>query len=156
MRLSDRMLGAALIVVALALGIYSQTFPAIPGQQYGAAAFPTAIAVALGGCGFILLVRGLRAAREPLITRSEWTRTPGALLAVLVTILGVIAYILLARPVGFAPVMAAVLAVVLATLRVPWWQTAIVAVGTTLVIDFVFRSLLLVPLPFGIVPRMPW
>lgn len=156
MRLSDRMLGGLLIVFALALGIYSQTFPAIPGQQYGAAAFPTAIAVALGGCGLILFVRGLAAAREPLIRRTEWTHTPGALLAVLVTILGVVAYILLARPVGFVPVMAAILAVLFAILRVPRWQTAIFAVGGTLVIDFVFRSLLLVPLPSGVVPRLPW
>lgn len=156
MRLSDRLLGGVLIVFALAVGIYSQTFPDIPGQQYGAAAFPTAIAVALGGCGAILFLRGLRAASEPLVTRSEWTRKPGALFAVLAIILAVLAYILLARPVGFAPVMAAVLAGVLALLRVPWWQTAIFAVGTTLVIDFVFRSLLLVPLPFGIVPHMPW
>ncbi|MCT7377954.1 tripartite tricarboxylate transporter TctB family protein [Chelativorans salis] len=156
MRFSDRMLGGVLIAFALAVGIYSQTFPDIPGQQYGAAAFPTAIAVALGGCGLILFARGLLGPREPLITLTEWTRVPGALLAALVTILAVVAYILLARPVGFVPVMAAILAVLLVLLRVPWWQTAIFAVGTTLVIDFVFRSVLLVPLPLGIMPRLPW
>lgn len=156
MRFSDTMLGAVLLVFGLALGIYSQTFPDIPGQRYGAAAFPTAIAIGLVACGLVLLTRGLRAAGTPLIMRTEWTRKPGALLAVLITILCVIAYVLLARHLGFIPTITLILIVLFRLLGVPWGQTILFSIITAFACDFVFRSILLVPLPFGMVPRLPW
>lgn len=156
MRFSDTMLGAVLLAFGLAAGLYSQSFPDIPGQRYGAAAFPVVISIGLVACGLVLLVRGYRTAPVPLITRTEWTRKPGAMLAVVVTVLCVIGYILLARPLGFIPTSALVLVVLLRLLQVPWWQTALIAIGTALVCDFVFRSVLLVPLPFGVMPRPPW
>lgn len=156
MRFSDTMLGALLVVFGLAVGLYAQSFPHIPGQRYGAAAFPVAIAIGFGACGVVLMFRGLRVARVPLVTRTEWTRKPGALPAVLVTILCVVAYILFAGHVGFIPMTVLILFVLLRMLRVPWWQTALVAVGAAILCDFVFRSLLLVPLPLGLMPRPPW
>lgn len=156
MRFSDTMLGAVLLVFGVALGIYSQTFPDIPGQSYGASAFPTAIAIGFAGCGLIMLARGLRAAGTPLIMRTEWTRKPGALLGVLVTILCVIAYVLLSRHLGFIPTITLVLIALFRLLGVPWWQTILFAIVTAFACDYVFRSMLLVPLPFGIVPRLPW
>ncbi len=156
MRFSDTMLGAVLVAFGLAAGLYSQSFPDIPGQRYGAAAFPVVISIGLVACGLVLLVRGYRAAPVALIARTEWTRKPGAMLAVVVTVLCVIGYIVLARPLGFIPTSALVLVVLLRLLQVPWWQTVLIAIGTALVCDFVFRSLLLVPLPFGVMPRPPW
>lgn len=88
--------------------------------------------------------------------RTEWTRKPGAMIAVLITILCVVAYILLSRPVGFIPVTTLILIVLFRLLRLPWWQTILYAVAAALIIDFVFRSILLVPLPLGIMPRLPW
>lgn len=156
MRFSDTMLGAVLLVFGLALSVYSQTFPPIPGQRYGAAAFPTAIALGLLACGAVLVARGVRTAGVPMITRTEWTRKPGAMLAVLVTILCVVAYILFSRAVGFIPMTFAILIVLFRMLRVPWWQSVLLAIATAFLCDYVFRSILLVPLPFGIMPRLPW
>jgi hypothetical protein len=156
MRFSDTMLGILLLVLGLVVGTYSQSFPVIPGQRYGAAAFPTAIAIGFAACGLILLVWGLRSAPSQLVTRTEWTRKPGALPAVLVTMVCVTAYIVLSRSLGFVPITTLILVVLFRMLRVPWWQTALYAFGAPLLIDFVFRSLLLVPLPFGIMPRLPW
>lgn len=156
MRFSDTMLGGMLLAFAVALASYSWTFPAIPGQHYGAATFPLLIAAGFAGCGVILLARGLRARGVPLIERTEWTRRPGAMSAVLTTIALVVVYILFARTVGFILMMTALLVVMLVMLRVPWWQSVPIAVVATLVIDFVFRSFLLVPLPLGILPRPPW
>ncbi len=156
MRLSDTMLGVLLIAFGLAIGLYAQSFPHIPGQKYGAAVFPVTIATGFGVCGLILLVRGLRSAPVPLITRTEWTRKSGALPAVGITILCVIAYILFARQVGFIPLMTVILIVLFRMLRVSWPKALIYAVGTALLCDFVFRSILLVPLPFGYMPRPPW
>ncbi|TWG92461.1 tripartite tricarboxylate transporter TctB family protein [Mesorhizobium sp. J18] len=156
MRFSDTMLGVLLLVFGLAVGFYAQTFPAIPGQKFGAAVFPTTIAVGFALCGLVMLIRGLRSAGAPLIMRTEWTRKPGAMIAVLITILCVVAYILLSRPVGFIPVTTLILIVLFRLLRLPWWQTILYAVAAALIIDFVFRSILLVPLPLGIMPRLPW
>lgn len=156
MRFSDTMLGTVLVIFGLVVGIYSQTFPAIPGQEYGAAVFPTAIGIGFAGCGLVMIAHGLRAAGTPLIMRTEWTRQPGALLAVLVTILCVVAYIFVAPYLGFIPTIALILALLFRMLRTPWWQTILFAVLTAFACDFVFRSILLVPLPFGIVPRLPW
>lgn len=156
MRFSDTMLGTLLLVFGLVVGIYSQSFPDIPGQRYGAATFPTAIAIGFAACGLILLVSGLRSAPSQLVIRTEWTRKPGAMPAVLVTILCVVAYIAFSRSLGFIPVTTLILLVLFTMLRVPWWQTAVFAVGAALLIEFVFRSLLLVPLPLGVMPRLPW
>ncbi len=156
MRFSDTMLGAMLLVFGLVVGIYSQTFPAIPGQRYGAAAFPTAIAIGFVCCGLLMFVRGFRSAPFPLITRTEWTRKPGAMPAVLVTILCVIVYILFARYLGFIPISILLLIVLFRMLRVPWWQTLVFAFAAAFICDFVFRSILLVPLPQGLMPRLPW
>lgn len=156
MRFSDTMLGTVLLFLGAAIAIYARTLPAVPGQQYGAAAFPTLIGLAMVGCAFILFVKGWQAGSVPLVARTEWTRQPGALLGVAVTILCIVAYIFLARPIGFVPISVAILIVLFRLLSVSWAKTVFFAVVATLVTDYVFRSLLLVPLPFGIMPRLPW
>jgi putative tricarboxylic transport membrane protein len=156
MRFSDTMLGGMLLAFAIALAGYSWTFPAIPGQHYGAATFPILIAIGFASCGVALAARGLRGRGVPLVARTEWTRRPGALPAVLTTVALVVIYILFARRIGFIPMMAGLLIVMLSMLRVAWWQIIPLALVTTLVIDFIFRSFLLVPLPLGIMPRPPW
>lgn len=156
MRFSDTMLGMALLLLGAAIAIYARTLPAVPGQQYGAAAFPTLIGLAMICCALVLFGKGWQQGRVALVTRTEWTRQPGALLAVLVTILCVIAYIFLARRIGFVPISFAILLVLFRMLSVSWGKAVLFAIAATLVTDYVFRSLLLVPLPFGMMPRLPW
>jgi len=156
MRFSDTMLGTVLLVLGASIAIYARTLPDVPGQQYGAAAFPTLVGLAMVGCALILFVKGWQAGSVPMIARTEWTREPGALVAVAVTILCIVAYIFLARPMGFVPISIAILLVLFRLLSVSWGKTVFFAVTATLVTDYVFRSLLLVPLPFGIMPRLPW
>ena len=64
MRVNDAIIGAVLIALAAALAFWSQSFPDIPGQQYGAAVFPTLIAVGLPGSGVLLIVSGMRQQRS--------------------------------------------------------------------------------------------
>lgn len=156
MRFSDTMLGAVLLVLGIAITLYARTLPDVPGQQYGAAVFPMLIGIGFAGCALIMMARGIKAGATPLITRTEWTRQPGALVAVAITISCIVAYILLARRIGFVPMSIAILLILFRMLGVAWWQAIIFAVGATLVTDYAFRVLLLVPLPFGIMPRMPW
>ena len=156
MRFSETMLGAVLLVLGIAVAAYARTLPAVPGQQYGAAAFPTLIGLGFVGCALILLVQGYRMRPTPPISLTEWTRQPGALVAVGVTILCIVAYMFLARRVGFVPVSIAILIVLFRMLSVSWGKVIFFAIVATLVTDYVFRTLLLVPLPFGMMPRLPW
>ncbi len=117
MRFSDTMLGGMLIAFAVALAGYSWTFPAIPGQQYGAATFPLLVAAGFAGCGVVLVARGWRDGVR-LVTRAEWACMPGAVIGVLVTIAVVLAYIFFARTVGFVPMMTGLLLVLFRLLDV--------------------------------------
>jgi len=163
MRFSDLMLGGMLLLFALVLGAFSFSFPPIPGQKFGAALFPQVIALGLGGCALALLLQSWRKARldpgsprEPLVGRTEWTLKPGAIAAVFLTIGLVVLYILFSQRIGFLPSMSALLVILFRLLRVPWPSTLAAALLGSLLLDFVFRSLLLVPLPFGILPPLPW
>lgn len=156
MRFSETMLGAMLLILGIAVATYARTLPAVPGQQYGAAAFPTLIGLGFVCCALILLVQGYRSRPTPLISLTEWTRQPGALVAVGITIACIVAYMYLARRVGFVPVSIAILIVLFRMLSVSWGKAIFFAITATLITDYVFRSLLLVPLPFGMMPRLPW
>lgn len=156
MRVSDAMLGGVLLVFAAVLAAMAQTFPAIPGQQYGAGVFPTAVALGFAACGAVLLVRGVRAGAFPLVSRADWARDRHAALAVLVTILSVVGYILLARPIGFLPVMSVLLLVLFRMLAIGWLVALPLAIVATVVIQQMFARFLLVPLPLGIMPRLPF
>lgn len=155
MRLSDTMLGGLLLVFAAVLAGYSQTFPAIPGQAYGAAIFPTAIAIGFAGCGALLVAGGFRAGDRHM-QAADWMRQRRAVLSVAVTVLMVVGYILLAPGIGYLPVMAVMLLILFLLLGVKWPTAVAVAVAVTVLIHGVFAGILLVPLPIGIFPRIPW
>ncbi|HLW28082.1 MAG TPA: tripartite tricarboxylate transporter TctB family protein [Kiloniellales bacterium] len=163
MRFNDLMLGSMLLLFAVVLGAYSFTFPPIPGQRFGAALFPQVIALGLGGCALTLLLQSWRRARAnppaprtPLISRTEWTLKPGAIAAVFLTIGLVVLYILFSEKIGFLLSISAILIILFRLLHVPWSSTLAATLVGSILLDFVFRSLLLVPLPFGILPRLPW
>ncbi len=150
------MLGIIVLVLGLAIGSYAATLPAIPGQRYGAATFPMLIGAGFVVCSLVLLVSGLRTHGVALVAFTLRARHPRALTAVSLTAACVVAYILLAGRVGFIPMSVAILLVMFRMLSVAWRKAIPVALISTLVIDYVFRSFLLVPLPFGLVPRLPW
>ena len=155
MHVSDTAIGAALVIFAIVLAAYSQTFPPVPGQQFGAALFPTLVGVGLAGCGGVLFLRGYRAG-EIIFSRSEWSRQRGGLSSALAAIATMIVYILAQKPIGFLPVMFVLLMIMFALFKVRWSTAIIAAVLVTLAIDLLFTDLLLVPLPDGIMPRLPW
>ena len=163
MRFSDLRLGGILLLFAVVLGAYSFTFPAIPGQRYGAELFPQLVALGFGACAVALLLQSLRKAksdpdapREKLVSRTDWTLKPGAITAVLLTMALVVLYILFSERIGFLPAMGLLLLVLFRLLHVPWRTTLASTLLGSLGLDFIFRSLLLVPLPFGLLPYLPW
>ncbi|KZE33654.1 tripartite tricarboxylate transporter TctB family protein [Chelatococcus daeguensis] len=150
---SDIIIGFILTMLGVAVILHAQSFPAIPGQEYGAAVFPVLIAGALAICG-ILLAFGAWRRRASLaavglehsmagITSAGWTKG-------LATIALVVGYCLFADRIGFIPAMAIVLMVGMLMLGVRWWVALLVSAATILVIYQLFVVLMRVPLPRGL------
>jgi putative tricarboxylic transport membrane protein len=151
-RVNDAVIGVVLVVFALAMIAYTRTFPAMPGQDYGPALFPVLIGIGFILCGVILIVSGLsRLGTEPLFTGGAWLRSPHHLIDFLAVIAGLALYILISDWLGFIPTAFLLLLGWLMLFRggKPV-SSAAIALGTTLVVHYAFRDLLLVPLPSGL------
>ena len=143
-------LGAGLIaaVIGAAVLLHVRTFPELPDGQPGPALFP-------GIVGALLLVFGLVLAGRALQARGR-AGAPGVPVArggplrALAVVGFVVAYILLAEIVGFVLTMAVLLFLLTWLLGGKPLVAALSAVATTGVIVLLFRELLLVPLPVGL------
>jgi putative tricarboxylic transport membrane protein len=151
-RLNDAVIGAALALFALAMIWYTRTFPEMPGQHYGPALFPVLIGIGLLLTGAILIVSGLaRLPTEPLFSGGEWLRSPRHVINFAAVVGGLVLYILVSDRLGFIPT---------ALLLLFGWlmlfrggrpvSSLLIALVVTLVVDYVFSQLLLVPLPLGV------
>jgi putative tricarboxylic transport membrane protein len=156
MRLNDGLLGLLLLLVAAAMAYASSGFPAVPGQQYGASAFPTIIALGFGGCGVSLIASSLRTRDAPWLEWSEWARSPRGRINVLATVAAIVFYVVAARTLGFMPTMALILLVLLRLFGVGWTWTLLLAVAAPVAMQYLFGRLLLVPLPWGVLSPVRW
>jgi putative tricarboxylic transport membrane protein len=149
MRVNDAIIGAVLIALAAALAFWSRSFPDIPGQQYGAAVFPTLIAVGLVGSGVLLIASGVRHGGL-VITWADWARERHGLPNVVVTVAAILFYILAADTLGFILTMVPILLVMFRLLGVSWLKTILLSAAVTLAIHYLFVNQLYVPLPWGL------
>jgi putative tricarboxylic transport membrane protein len=151
-RLNDAVIGIALILFALAMIWYTRTFPAMPGQDYGPALFPTLIGIGFIVTGVILIVSGLRRRRvEPLFGGGEWLRSGPHIINFLAVVGGLLLYIVASDWLGFILTSLLLLFVWLVLFRggKPISSLAI-ALAVTLAVNYAFSQLLLVPLPLGL------
>ena len=155
MKISDTVIGVFLIALAIAILIHIQSYPLIPGQNYGPALFPGVIAVGLLGCGALLVVRGVRA-RMPLFALSDWVRNPVTLTNFLAVCAVLVLYVAAADTLGFLPTASVCLLLLFLKLKVRVLPAVIIAITATLVIHFLFYKLLRVPLPWGVLEPFAW
>ena len=155
MRLNDAVTGAVLLIFAAVLAWWSQGFPAIPGQQYGAAVFPTLVAAGLAGCGILLIGSGVRQG-GPVVAWADWARERHGLRNVLVTIGAILFYIVAADTFGFMLTMAPILLLLFRLLAVNWLLSVVLAILVTLAVQYIFGSILYVPLPWGLLTPVRW
>jgi putative tricarboxylic transport membrane protein len=151
-RVNDAVTGVVLVLFALAIIGYSRTFPAMPGQDYGPALFPTLIGIGLIVSGAILIAGGLlRRRTEPWFVAGEWLGSPAHLTSFLAVVGGLLLYILISDWLGFIPTALALLFGWLVLFRggKPW-SSFVIALAVTLVVNYAFSQLLLVPLPLGL------
>jgi putative tricarboxylic transport membrane protein len=157
MRINDAILGAVLLAFSLVVGLYARTFPAIPGQEYGASVFPTWISIALGLCSIVLIVGGMRQwAETGAVSLEPWARSGHHLRALAITIALVVFYILASTPLGFIPTAFIALAILFAVLGVKPLLVPILGAGVTMAVHYGFYSLLRVPLPWGVLTPWAW
>jgi len=147
MRRSDVVTGGVLAAIAAAVALHAQSFPDIPGQQYGAAVFPTIVAVALCMSGLMLVLRGWRAAAP--VPRPDRALSAHGVVGFGGTVLLVIVYAVGVDLMGFIPAMMIVLLPLMLFLGVRWWVAAIVSLAVTVATFEIFTVLLRVPLPQG-------
>ena len=151
MKINDAIFGAVFVLLGLVVIVHVRSFPMIPGQQVGPALFPGLIAAGFVGCGFMLIVSGIRKrATEPWYETAEWMRSGRHFVALFAIVGGVAAYVWLANAIGFLIVAPILLWIWFVTLRVRPWPAMVVAVIATLAIWYAFYKLLRVPLPWGV------
>jgi len=154
MKINDAIIGAILALLGAAVLLHVQSFPKIPGQQYGPGLFPGTIAAGFIVCGVLLIVSGVRErAGGRWVAAEAWVRSAHHVRAVIAIVAGLAVYIALAETVGFLVLAPILLFVWFVALRVKVRTAIIAAVVTTLVIWFVFYKLLRVPLPWGVLTR---
>lgn len=150
MKINDAIFGAIFAVLGAIVLWYVQSFPTIPGQQYGPGLFPGSIAAGFLVCGVMLVINGLRRREGGWITFGDWTRSAPHIRRLLAVVLGVVAYILVGERVGFLLFAPLLLIVLLRVFGVRWTTTLAAAFAATLLIWYVFYKLLRVPLPWGV------
>lgn len=151
MKLNDTVWGALLLALSFAVLWNIRSFPQIPGQSIGPAAFPGLLAVLLAGCAVLLIVRGVRAG----MTRFElgaWARSPRHVGNFLLALAAPLFYIFTVNRLGFLVTATVILLALFLKLRVRPGVAVLVAVLTALVIHAVFYKLLRVSLPWGVLP----
>jgi len=156
MKINDAVFGALLVILGGAVLWHVQSFPKIPGQQVGPALFPGLISVGLVVAGALLCVSGVRARRmgEAWFTVADWMGSRGHFTAFAAVLLGGIAYVWLAEPIGFLLVAPVLLFVWMLVLGVKPPRAALIAAIGTLAIWYVFYKLLRVPLPWGLLKNL--
>ena len=147
MRLADGLSGAAVLLGALSLLWAAAGLPDMPGQRFGPATFPTLIALAMGAAGLVILWRG-RAGR-PLLDIGTLGRDRRAQAAVVWLLGGLVAMLVLWRPLGFPLLAACHSGGLMLILKARPLASIFWAAAVALMVHLVFTRLLLVPLPAG-------
>lgn len=153
MKLNDAVFGALFLALSLLVLWTIQSYPMIPGQNIGPAAFPGVAATVLALCSVLLVVQGVRTrGTSPWFQRGEWTGHPRQLIAFAVTALGLLLYVLASERIGFIVTGIVMLLSLMLALRVRMATALIVSVVSTLAIHVAFYKGLRVPLPWGVLP----
>lgn len=151
MKISDRLFGPIFVLLGLALALYGHSLPPMHRQNYGAGLFPLVIGVFACLGGLVLAIEGwLKRREEPLLALAEWTRNRSDLVNLAIVFACILAFGLFIRQVGFAALAAVTVTLLLLRFGQPWWRAVITAVIAAAIYQYVFASLMRVPLPPGL------
>ena len=152
MKLNDAVWGALLLALALAVLWNVQSFPRIPGQNIGPAAFPGLLAIVLAACAFILIVRGAAQRRRARQASANGCAHPGTWSTSCSPSGVLVFYIVAANTLGFIVTATLILLALFLKLGVKPKVAFPVAIVTVFVIHLIFYKMLRVSLPWGVLP----
>ena len=153
MKFNDAIVGAVFVAIAVGLIAIALGFHTPPGQKFGPGFFPIITATVMGLAGLGLIVKGVaQRPRQPLLVLDSWFRDRRLAMQGASIFVALIAYLAFSETLGFlvtAPLILWALIVLL-------WGRPAAALAISLIACFVihqfFVQMLLVPLPWGIVP----
>ncbi|WP_414896534.1 tripartite tricarboxylate transporter TctB family protein [Rhodovulum sp. YEN HP10] len=152
MRIHDALAGALLAALGGAVIWYVAGFPRVAGQNYGPDLFPRLVGIGLVLFGTGLVLRGVRSAGglPALLELPSHGEIRRALLATVYIVSSVLAVVFLAERLGSQILVFGILiSGLLAVYRRPVLSLTL-ALGLTVAFDLIFRVLLRVPLPSGL------
>ncbi|UOA32911.1 hypothetical protein DSM110093_02718 [Sulfitobacter sp. DSM 110093] len=153
MQIQDTAIGLLLSVLGVTVIWHVGSFPMVAGQNYGPDLFPRLAGIGLLFCGSGLVLRGVRA-RNGIVTLIPGTDTRRGIIAAVYIVASVLSIVVLAEPVGLQIL---VFVIVLSGLLAAWRRplaALVLALGLTVAFDAIFRLLLRVPLPSGLLEGM--
>jgi putative tricarboxylic transport membrane protein len=148
MKANTFLLGLVMLAAGLAVFASSWWFSPLPNQAYGSDTMPRAVGIFGLGIGAALVIQALAAGqRLPRLEILDWATDPRRVGGMAVAILGVLAYVMFSKAVGFLPV-AFLLLLALMLLRGTRPALAIpIALAAAILVQQLFGRFLLVPLP---------
>lgn len=157
MKVSDVISGALFLALAVFVFVYAQTLPPMPGQRYGAGAFPTLVALGLGGFSLLMIAQAWRRrAGARWVALADWARDGKTLGNFLLALALILVYVFFSERIGFIPLSIAILLILFWRQGIRLGTGAVVAVVATLAIQFAFSDMLRVPLPRGLLAGYLW
>jgi len=157
MKFNDTLSGAALLALALAILFTIQSYPTIPGQNIGPAAFPGLLASLLAVCSVLLIFKGLRNKEHTAwVEFGDWMQSRFHARNFVITIACLVYYIVLSDKLGFLICASTILMTMFWALEVKKTWIVPIAVLVTLFIHTVFYKGLRVPLPWGVLMPLQW
>ena len=153
MKLNDAIFGAIFLALSAFVLWSIQSYPRIPGQDVGPAAFPGLVAALLAGCSVGLIVRGWRERQvQGWFAAGAWVRSPRHVLSFAVTVGGLLLYVIAGDKLGFLVTATAYLLIMMLVLRVRLPLALLIAPAASIFIHVIFYKALRVPLPWGVLP----
>ncbi len=149
MRVSNTAIGVGLIVFAIAVLLYTRTFPTLERGYPGPSLFPNVLAVLFIIAGITLVAQGVRSG-ERIIKFDISGITRSGLINILLVLGSIVFYIYLSDFLGFQITSFILLFGLMKWLRVSTHWSLVMACGITLAIYLLFAKMLLVPLPWGL------
>jgi len=153
MKVNDAFLGSVFLGLSLLILWSVRSLPKIPGQDVGPSAFPSLLASLLAICSVLLVIRGIRERRlQPFFQAGAWTGSWPHVRSFLIVIGGLLFYALSSEYLGYFLCAPIILVSLFLSLGVSAAKALPLAALATLGAHTVFYKMLLVPLPWGLLP----
>lgn len=151
MRVKDSVIGLVSLLFGVSIFYLTLDFPSLEGGHPGPALFPRILALLFIAFGISLIIQGIRAKGLKADTQelpSGWRPALNAICVIGV----VISYIFFVEELGFIVTSFILLTFLMSKLGVRILGSLALSFGLTIGIYILFHKVLLVPLPWGLIP----